>query len=298
MNRRRAAELAGSARPVREDEAADQLSAGQPPDAGKADCQVLRSARGRARGDSERGRRDPRRGRQSGPGDHLGRPRGTRIGRYHRGAPSQGGHQSEASQGDRWWPAQSEPSVSSERGTRTLHTQQNAGWTKVVSARCSRRPTGSFQGSPDRRKEKSPGSRSGRLRPHETRKVLSWGISGVKRPHRPTPCSANWPVSISDLLEATPGIEPGIAVLQIPRIRPGASAKVRFEIKNRNCRPLTCACGRRSPPGLGSKLGSGWASGPCQRSPTPTRTHPPRAPRWAPAPHQDPRLYGYRPLRR
>ncbi len=35
-----------------------------------------------------------------------------------------------------------------------------------------------------------------------------------------------------DLLEATPGIEPGIAVLQVPRIRPGVSAKVRPEIKN------------------------------------------------------------------
>jgi len=44
-----------------------------------------------------------------------------------------------------------------------------------------------------------------------------------------------------DLLEATPGIEPGIAVLQIPRISPGASAGVRFEIKNELIRPLACA---------------------------------------------------------
>ncbi len=72
-----------------------------------------------------------------------------------------------------------------------------------------------------------------------------------------------------NLLEATPGIEPGIAVLQIPRIRLGPSAGVRFEIKNGPIRPLRCACGRRSSSGLGSKLGSRWAG--CQRHPTPTR---------------------------
>ena len=44
-----------------------------------------------------------------------------------------------------------------------------------------------------------------------------------------------------NLLEATPGIEPGIAVLQIPRIRPGPSATVRFEIKNGLIHPLRCA---------------------------------------------------------
>ncbi len=70
-----------------------------------------------------------------------------------------------------------------------------------------------------------------------------------------------------DLLEATPGIEPGIAVLQVPRIRPGVSAKVRPEIKNGTRRPLTCTCGRRGPPGLGSKLGSGWAGRPAPEVP-------------------------------
>ena len=63
-------------------------------------------------------------------------------------------------------------------------------------------------------------------------------------------------------VEATPGIEPGIAVLQIPRIRPGGSANVRPEIKNRTCRPLTCAGGRRSPPGLGSRFGVSWEATP------------------------------------
>ena len=73
--------------------------------------------------------------------------------------------------------------------------------------------------------------------------------------------------SYLDLLEATSGIEPGIAVLQIPGIRPGASAKVCPEINNRTRRPLTCAYGRTGPPGLGSKLGSGWAGGPAPEVP-------------------------------
>lgn len=64
-----------------------------------------------------------------------------------------------------------------------------------------------------------------------------------------------------DLLEATLGIEPGIAVWPVPEIRPGVSAKVRPEIKSETRRPLTFACGCKSPPGVESKLGSAWAGG-------------------------------------
>jgi len=41
---------------------------------------------------------------------------------------------------------------------------------------------------------------------------------GVKRPRRPAPGPAKWPNLISNLLEATPGIEPGIAVLQFGHV--------------------------------------------------------------------------------
>ncbi len=90
-----------------------------------------------------------------------------------------------------------------------------------------------------------------------------------------------------DLLEATPGIEPGIAVLQIVWIRPGPSASVRFEIKNGLILPLTCGCVRRSPPGLGSKLGSGWAN-----------SHPLETPNTGAAAHHPGGLVGHeRPIR-
>ena len=41
---------------------------------------------------------------------------------------------------------------------------------------------------------------------------------GVKRPQRPAPGPAKWPDLISNRLEATPGIEPGIAVLQTAQV--------------------------------------------------------------------------------
>ena len=61
---------------------------------------------------------------------------------------------------------------------------------------------------------------------------------------------------ISNLLEATPGIEPGIAVLQFGHVCSQASADVRFEVKYEEREPLSAADVRQSSPALPSVMPS------------------------------------------
>ncbi len=59
-----------------------------------------------------------------------------------------------------------------------------------------------------------------------------------------------------DLLEATPGIEPGIAVLQFGHVCSQASADVRSEVKYEQPEPLSAADVRQRSPALPSVMPS------------------------------------------
>ncbi len=83
---------------------------------------------------------------------------------------------------------------------------------------------------------------------------------GVKCPTGPAQLPAKWPDLISNLLEATPGIEPGIAVLQFGHVCSYASVDVRLELKSEEREPLSAADVRQSSSALPSAVPSAWST--------------------------------------
>ncbi len=98
---------------------------------------------------------------------------------------------------------------------------------------------------------------------------------GVKCPTGPAQHPAKWPVLISNPLEATPGIEPGIAVLQFGHVCSSASVDVHLEVRSEELEPLSAADVRHSSPALPSVMPSDLGH---QRAPGR-----PWRPRWPPA---------------
>ena len=73
-------------------------------------------------------------------------------------------------------------------------------------------------------------------------------MTGLQLPSRPA--------LFSSLLEATPGIEPGIAVLQFGHVCSSASVDVHLELRSDELEPLSAADVRHSSPALPSVMPS------------------------------------------